>query len=74
MMVSASVPERGRFLTAFDVQFKKTVCVIGSEIKERLFEDIDPINKKIKIGRFKYRIVGVMEKARQRRVLRRPEL
>ena len=62
MMVSASVPERGRFLTAFDVQFKKTVCVIGSEIKERLFEDIDPINKKIKIGRFKYRIVGVMEK------------
>ncbi|TDI87035.1 MAG: FtsX-like permease family protein [Caldithrix sp.] len=62
MMVSASVPERGRFLTAFDVQFKKTVCVIGSEIKERLFEDIDPINKKIKLGRFKYRIVGVMEK------------
>jgi len=62
MMVSASVPEQGRFLTAFDVQFKKGVCVIGAEIKERLFEDIDPINKKIKLGRFKYRVVGVMEK------------
>jgi len=62
MMVSASVPEQGRFLTAFDVQFKKQVCVIGAEIKERMFENIDPINKKIKLGRFKYRVVGVMEK------------
>jgi len=62
MMVTASVPDQGRFLTAFDVQFKKQVCVIGAEIKERLFEDIDPINKKIKLGRFKYRVVGVMEK------------
>ncbi len=62
MMVSASVPDLGRFLTAFDVQFKKQVCVIGAEIKERLFEEVDPINKKIKLGRFKYRVVGVMEK------------
>ena len=62
MMVSASVPDQGRFLTAFDVQFKKQVCVIGAEIKERMFENIDPINKKIKLGRFKYRIIGVMEK------------
>lgn len=62
MMVSASVPDQGRFLTAFEVQFKKQVCVIGAEIKERLFEEVDPINKKIKLGRFKYRVVGVMEK------------
>ncbi len=62
LMVSASVPEQGRFLTAFDVQFKKDVCVIGAEIKEKLFEDVDPINKKIKLGRFNYRVVGVMEK------------
>jgi len=62
MMVTASVPDQGRFLTAFDVQFKKQVCVIGAEIKERLFEEVDPINKKIKLGRFKYRVVGVMEK------------
>ncbi len=62
MMVTASVPDQGRFLTAFEVQFKKQVCVIGAEIKERLFEEVDPINKKIKLGRFKYRVVGVMEK------------
>lgn len=62
MMVSASVPEYGRFLTSFDVQFKRNTCVIGAEIKERLFENVDPINKRMKIGRYNYRIVGVMEK------------
>lgn len=61
-MVSASVPEYGRFLTSFDVQFKRNTCVIGAEIKERLFENVDPINKRMKVGRYNYRIVGVMEK------------
>ncbi len=62
MLVSSAVPELGRFLTRFDVQFKKKVCVVGTTIRERLFEDIDPLNKTIKIGRAKFRVVGVMEK------------
>lgn len=62
IVVSTSLPEFGRFLTALDVQYKKYVCVIGSEIRDHLFEKTDPINKKIKIGRYKFRVVGVMEK------------
>jgi putative ABC transport system permease protein len=62
IVVSSSLPEYGRFLTEFDVKFKKQVCVIGAEIKERLFEHMDPINKKMKIGRYYFRVVGVMEK------------
>jgi putative ABC transport system permease protein len=62
IVVSSSLPEYGRFLTEFDVKLKKPVCVIGSEIKERLFEHVDPINKKMKIGRYYFRVVGVMEK------------
>ncbi len=62
LMVSSSVPGDGRFLTPFDVQFKRNVCVIGSEIKDLLFGDVNPINKKMKIGRHNYRVVGVMEK------------
>jgi len=62
IIVSSSLPEIGRFLTAVDVQYKKSVCVIGSEIKERLFKNIDPINKKMNIGRYNYRVIGVMEK------------
>jgi len=62
IIVSTSLPEFGRFLTSIDVQYRKFVCVIGSEIKEHLFKDMDPINKKMKIGRYNFRVVGVMEK------------
>jgi len=62
MLVSASVPELGRFLTAFDVQASKPVCVIGADIRTRLFEGVDPLNKQMKIGRASFLVVGVMEK------------
>jgi putative ABC transport system permease protein len=62
VVVSSGAPEFGRFLIANDIQFKKNVCVVGSEIKDQLFKDIDPINKKIKIGRHHFLVVGVMEK------------
>jgi putative ABC transport system permease protein len=62
MLVSSAVPEFGRFLTASDVAFKRHVCVIGVTMREQLFGDVDPINKKIKVGRSDYRVVGVMEK------------
>lgn len=62
IIVSSSLPDNGRFLTAMDVQYKKFVCVIGSEIKDNLFKDIDPLNKKMKIGRYNFRVIGVMEK------------
>ncbi len=62
IVVRDGLPESGRFLTPIDVQFKKMVCVIGIEIKERLFKNANPINKKIKIGWYKFRVVGVMEK------------
>jgi putative ABC transport system permease protein len=31
-------------------------------MREQLFDEVDPINKKIKIGRVNFRVVGVMEK------------
>ena len=62
MLVSTSVPEAGRFLTQFDVQANRRVCVIGSEIRTRLFAGVDPLNKLMKIGRSNFRIIGVMEK------------
>ncbi len=62
IVVTDGLPEVGRFLTSIDVQFRKKVCVIGSEVKENLFKNIDPINKILKIGWHKFRIVGIMEK------------
>ncbi|NIW91521.1 MAG: peptide ABC transporter permease, partial [Phycisphaerae bacterium] len=62
IVVSTSLPQVGRFITPIDVQNKRLVCVIGAEIKERLFKHVDPLNKKLRIGRYRYRVVGIMEK------------
>jgi len=62
MMVSSSRPEFGRFMNAFDITYKKRVCVIGKDIREGLFGDANPLNQTINIGRTKFRVIGVMEK------------
>jgi len=62
LRVSSAQPQAGRFLLPFDVTYKKSVCVIGSDIKDGLFGGTDPINKTMKIGRTDFRIIGVMEK------------
>jgi putative ABC transport system permease protein len=61
LMTSSRMPETGRFLMEFDVRYKKNVVIIGSEIATDLFGELDPINKEINIGRYRYRIAGVME-------------
>ena len=62
ILVSVAVPELGRFITPLDIQYKKYVCVIGAEVRDRLFKGVDPLYKKINIGRYNFRVVGVMEK------------
>jgi len=62
ILLSNAVPEHGRFFNAIDVQNRKFVCVIGQEIRDLLFSNIDPMQKDIKIGRNKFRVIGVMEK------------
>jgi putative ABC transport system permease protein len=62
MLVSSAVPEQGRFFNAYDVQAKRRVCVIGKTIHEQLFEGLDPINKNLKVGRYDFQVIGVMEK------------
>ena len=61
IIVSSITPEIGRFLMPFDVAYKKNVAVIGSAIAEALFGSISPLDKKLKLGRYSYRIIGVME-------------
>ena len=61
-LVASGQADRGHFLTDFEVQYKKNVCVIGTEIEKALFKGTDPLGKEIKIGRVAFRVVGVMEK------------
>ena len=62
IVMSDAKPEFGHFITDFDVFSKRFVCVIGPDVRKALFGDVDPINKEIKIGRYAFRIIGVMEK------------
>jgi len=62
IVMSDAKPETGHFITEFDVHYKRFVCVIGPDIKKGLFGNADPINKEMKIGRYAFRVIGVMEK------------
>jgi len=62
IIVSDMVPSIGRFLMPFDIKYKKSVAVIGSEISENLFGQSSAVGKYIKIGRNKFLVIGVMEK------------
>ncbi|MBT8089669.1 MAG: ABC transporter permease [Gammaproteobacteria bacterium] len=62
VVVSDRKPEFGRFLMGFDVRYKKQVAIIGFEVAEDLFGQANPINKEINIGRYRFRVAGVMEK------------
>lgn len=60
-LVNGRMPESGRFMTSFDVRFRKRVAVIGSGIAESLFGNRDPVDQTINIGPHKFRVIGVME-------------
>jgi putative ABC transport system permease protein len=54
--------EKGRFLTPFEINSGKNVAVIGYTIMERLFKNIDPIGREIKIKGKKLTVIGVFRK------------
>ena len=60
-IITNRMPEYGRFLMSFDNRYKKNTAVIGHEIAEDMFGSASPINKEINIGRYRFRIAGVME-------------
>jgi putative ABC transport system permease protein len=53
---------RGEIWTEHDEATKAKVCVIGQTVADKLFGSIDPIGQMIRIGRYAYRVVGVLEK------------
>jgi putative ABC transport system permease protein len=52
----------GRFFTAQEVDHAAYVCVIGAEVREKFFENQDPVGKSIKINNAPMTIIGVEEK------------
>ncbi len=54
--------EIGRFMSEVEVKAERPVCVIGAEIAEKMFGNINPIGRDIKIAGRSFRVVGVLEK------------
>ncbi|MBN1561808.1 ABC transporter permease [candidate division KSB1 bacterium] len=62
METSNVVPEFGRFLTETDVKHRRSLCVIGSEVADKLFPDSDPLGQRILVGGRRYKVIGIAEK------------
>ena len=62
MTTAGVMPEVGRFFTQAETDFRRNVCVVGQEVVENLFENEDPLGKRIKIGSRPFQIIGVLEK------------
>ncbi|CUU00729.1 putative ABC transport system permease protein [Candidatus Thermokryptus mobilis] len=54
--------ELGRFMSEIEVKAERPVCVIGAEIAEKLFMNVNPIGRELKIAGRSFRVVGVLEK------------
>ncbi len=52
----------GRFISDADYEFKAMVCVIGSDVREALFPEEDPIDKQIRVNNYRFTVIGVREK------------
>ena len=52
----------GRDFNARDNEFGANVCILGSYVKETLFNDGDPIGKQIKLGKNVCEVIGVTQK------------
>lgn len=59
--VDTSSVEIGRFFTEQEDKSLKQVVVLGSKVREKLFDGEDPIGKNIKIGKLKFNVIGAME-------------
>jgi putative ABC transport system permease protein len=60
-LVNNSFAQYGRFFDDADVKYRTMVVVIGSEVSETLFPDVDPIGKQILINDDKFTVIGVLE-------------
>jgi len=61
-VTSNVVPEYGRMLTKQDVDHRRNLCVIGWEVADKLFKNKNPLGRRILIGGYKFRVIGILEK------------
>jgi len=61
MQVNSLEIAHGAFFTEYDYQRRARVAVLGSDVKETLFGDADPIGQQMWMGGIVVRVIGVFE-------------
>jgi putative ABC transport system permease protein len=59
---STFTAERGRMMSGVEVERSQPVALIGFDLADRLFGEVNPLEKTIKISGVPFRVVGVSEK------------
>ena len=54
--------EKGRFFSDGEQRSGARVLVIGGDVADALFPDEDPLDKYVKIGNYKFRVIGILKK------------
>ncbi|MBN1367024.1 MAG: ABC transporter permease [Dehalococcoidales bacterium] len=50
----------GDFLTSYDYEHSTRVAILGATVAETLFGEEDPIGKSIRVGAYKFEVIGVL--------------
>ncbi|MDQ3009735.1 MAG: ABC transporter permease [Acidobacteriota bacterium] len=60
--IEAKTISEGRFIAPHEVEHASLVCVIGGDVKEKFFENRDPIGQTLKVREVPMTVIGVEEK------------
>jgi len=60
--ISSINVDAGRHIWEFEELHRRQVAFVGWEIADKLFPNVDPIGKEVKVGDRRFKIVGVAEK------------
>jgi len=52
----------GRYFSSAEAEHSANVCLIGDTLVRRLFPDVDPIGRNIRVGNDEFMVIGIMEK------------
>jgi putative ABC transport system permease protein len=61
-IVNNAFAVEGRFFTNSDINYRASVTVLGNDVREALFPNIDPLGQEIRINNKKFTVIGVMDK------------
>ena len=52
----------GRYINDADYEHDARVCLIGQDLVDKLFPQVDPLEKEVSLGGIPFRVIGTMEK------------